>query len=428
MGRGNKTIDRLMVKTIFEDNILIPLPKVFVENRLFQLFSIISPTHCDSCSTKLNVNSHYTRFILTSYGTIARNTIYWICPICNKSFHDQIVGVTGSANYSDEFYDKQKFVRYDGRCSLNNSCRIGDTYTEGLTDICGRAPCASSLWLHEQKQAAVSKQELLDQSPDFDGTLYIDGDWVKKGWKKKFETLIGREITLKEWKKMRYQSVYVIATKEKVILDFEITDRLPTIEALIPLLIRIKNRFPEGKIQKIVSDEDKAIIGAVKSVFPEVVHSFCVFHQLKNVSKRYSDEFESVANIPDNDKLVYNEICQLIQSDTIIYSVVCFQNIHELESNLELSKASHKAISYAKEIFVKNIGFLKKGFTPETDNTMEQIFSLIGDVVDKARSFKTDSGLTNFCYNLFVHFNKRCFHTGKWAGFSPLMRTRFQYG
>ena len=428
MGRGNKTIDRLMVKTIFEDNILIPLPKVFVENRLFQLFSIISPTHCDSCSTKLNVNSHYTRFILTSYGTIARNTIYWICPICNKSFHDQIVGVTGSANYSDEFYDKQKFVRYDGRCSLNNSCRIGETYTEGLTDICGRAPCASSLWLHEQKQAAVSKQELLDQSPDFDGTLYIDGDWVKKGWKKKFETLIGREITLKEWKKMRYQSVYVIATKEKLILDFEITDRLPTIEALIPLLMRIKNRFPEGKIQKIVSDEDKAIIGAVKSVFPEVVHSFCVFHQLKNVSKRYSDEFESVANIPDNDKLVYNEICQLIQSDTIIYSVVCFQNIHELESNLELSKASHKAISYAKEIFVKNIGFLKKGFTPETDNTMEQIFSLIGDVVDKARSFKTDSGLTNFCYNLFVHFNKRCFRTGKWAGFSPLMRTRFQYG
>jgi hypothetical protein len=428
MGRGNKTIDKLMIKTIFEDNILIPLPKVFVENRLFPLFSIISPIHCDFCSTKLNVNSHYTRFILTSYGTITRNTTYWICPNCKKSFHDQIVGVTGSANYSDEFYDKQKFVRYDGRCSLNNSCRIGERYTEGLTDICGRAPCASSLWLHEQKQSAASKQELLDQSPNFDGTLYIDGDWVKKGWKKKFETLIGREITLKEWKKMRYQSVYVIATKEKIILDFEVTDRLPTIEALIPLLMRIKNRFPEGKIQKIVSDEDKAIIGAVISVFPEVVHSFCVFHQLKNVSKRYRDEFESVSNIPDNDKLVYNEICKLIKSDTIIYSVVSFQNILELESNLELSKASHKAISYAKEIFEKNISFLKKGFTPETDNTMEQIFSLIEDVVDKARSFKTDNGLTNFCYNLFVHFNKRCFRSGKWAGFSPLMRARFQYG
>ena len=93
---------------------------------------------------------------------------------------------------------------------------------------------------------------------------------------------------------MRYKSVYVIATKEKVILDFEVTDRLPTTAALIPLFIRIKNRFPEHKIQKIVSDEDKAIIGAVKSVFPEVVHSFCVFHQLKNVSNNYSDEFKSV--------------------------------------------------------------------------------------------------------------------------------------
>ena len=25
-----------------------------------------------------------------------------------------------------------------------------------------------------------SKQELLDQNTDFDGTLYIDGDWIKK--------------------------------------------------------------------------------------------------------------------------------------------------------------------------------------------------------------------------------------------------------
>ena len=88
---------------------------------------------------------------------------------------------------------------------------------------------------------------------------------------------------------MRYKSVYVIATKEKLILDFEVTDRLSTTAALIPLFIRIKNRFPEHKIQKIASDEDKAIIGTVKSIFPEVVHSLCVFHQLKNVSNNYSD-------------------------------------------------------------------------------------------------------------------------------------------
>jgi hypothetical protein len=379
----------------------------------------------DFCGTKLNVNSHYTRFILTSYGTITRNTTYWICPNCKKNFHDQIVGVSGSANYSDEFYDKQKFVRYDGRCSLHNSQRIGETYTEGLTDICGRAPCATSLWLYEQKQAELSKQELLDQKVGFDKTLYVDGDWIKKGWKTKFETLLGREISEKEWKKMRYQSVYVIATKEKVILDFEVTDRLPTIEALMPLFMRIKNRFPEGKIQKIVSDEDKAIIGAVKRVFPEVAHSFCVFHQLKNVSKRYYEEFNSIEDIPDNDRVVSNEICQLIRSDTVISAVACIQKIRELESNLELSKASHKAISYAEEIFKKNVSFLKKGFTPETDNTMEQIFSLIGDIVDKARSFKTGSGLTNFCYNLFTSFNKRCFSTGKWRVSMPVYFSPF---
>src|SRR5674536_404388 len=74
MIRGNKSINKSMVKTIFEGNILIPLPKVLVGNRFHSLFSIISPTHCDFCGTKLNVNSHYTRFILTSYGTITRNT------------------------------------------------------------------------------------------------------------------------------------------------------------------------------------------------------------------------------------------------------------------------------------------------------------------------------------------------------------------
>jgi hypothetical protein len=428
MGKGNVAIDKSMIKTVVDGKIMIPLPKVLVGNRYYPLFSVLSPTHCADCGNKLHVNSHYTRFILSSHGTIARDVTYWFCPVCKKSFHDQIIGVPGSANYSSEYYDKQMNVRYDGRCSLHNSRQIGETYTEGLTAFCGRAPCATSLWLYEQKHAELSKQELLDQKVGFDETLYVDGDWIKKGWKKRLEELIGRKLTEKEWKKMRYQSVYFIATKEKVILDFEVTDRLPTIEALMPLFIRIKNRFLEGKIKKIVSDEDKAIIGAVKSVFPEVAHPFCVFHQLKNVSKRYYEEFNSIEDIPDNDKVVSNEIGQLIRSDTVISAVVCIQKIREFDSNLELSKASHKAISYAEEIFMKNVSFLKKGFTPETDNTMEQIFSLIGDIVDKARSFKTDSGLTNFCYNLFTYFNKRCFSTGKWKGFSPLMRARFQYG
>ena len=184
MGKGNVLIDKSMVKTVVDGKILIPLPKVLVENQYHPMFSICSPTHCDDCGSKLHVNSHYTRFILSSHGTIARNVTYWFCPACKKPFHDQIIGVPGSANYSSEYYEKQMNVRYDGRCSLHNSRRIGETYTEGLTAFCGRAPCATSLWLYEQKQAELSKQELLDQKVAFGETLYVDGDWIKKGWKK----------------------------------------------------------------------------------------------------------------------------------------------------------------------------------------------------------------------------------------------------
>lgn len=90
-------------------------------------------------------------------------------------------------------------------------------------------------------------------------------------------------------------------------------------------------------------------------------------------------EFKSIKNVPVSDKFVNYELGQLIRSDTVISAVIYFQNILKLESNLRLSEASHNAISYAKEIFTKNVNLLEKGITPETDNTIEQIFSLIGD-------------------------------------------------
>lgn len=52
MGRENKSIENSMVKTIFEGNVLIPLPKLLVENRFHSLFSLISPIHCDFCGAK----------------------------------------------------------------------------------------------------------------------------------------------------------------------------------------------------------------------------------------------------------------------------------------------------------------------------------------------------------------------------------------
>ena len=83
MGKGNILIDKSMIKTVVDGKLIIPLPKVLVENRYYPMFSICSPIHCDDCGSKLHVNSHYTRFILSSHGTIARNVTYWFCPACN---------------------------------------------------------------------------------------------------------------------------------------------------------------------------------------------------------------------------------------------------------------------------------------------------------------------------------------------------------
>ncbi len=67
---------------------------------------------------------------------------------------------------------------------------------------------------------------------------------------------MGRKITVKEWKKIRSQSVYTIATKEKVILDFEITDRLPTIALLFLFLSESQTDFLKTKY-KIASEKIK---------------------------------------------------------------------------------------------------------------------------------------------------------------------------
>jgi hypothetical protein len=80
-----------------------------------------------------------------------------------------------------------------------------------------------------------------------------------------------------------------------------------------------------------------------------------------------------------------------------------------------------------KEIYVKNIKNLEKGFTPETNNVMEQLFSLINDFVNQARSFKINGCLENFCYNLFISLNNRIFITGLWRGFTPLQRAKIKY-
>ncbi len=99
---------------------------------------------------------------------------------------------------------------------------------------------------------------------------------------------------------------------------------------------RIKNRIPEEQLLKMVSDEDNAIIDAVKRIFPNVVHSFCVFHQLKNVTLKYLDEFESVENIPAHEVKLYEATTDLILAETVIDSTIYYNKIIKMASEMAL--------------------------------------------------------------------------------------------
>ena len=431
MTKGNISINKSLAKEVENGKVVQTLPLIEFGGSMHPIFTPISPIHCSVCGNPIKPNEHYDRFIISSYGIIRCPTTYWICsnPKCRKHHTDMILGITGSANYSDEYLEKQKCTRYNGQCSLWNSRIVGGTFTEGLTDDnSGRAPCPATLWNYEQKQGKISAQELSNQEINFNGTLYIDGYWVKSGWQTYIESQLGRKLTPKEWKKIRNKVIYVVATEDKVVLDFQITNHSPSYLELVPLLKRIRDRIPEKDLLKIVSDEDTAIIGAVKSIFPNVAHSFCVFHQLKNLTEKYLDVFGDIEKIPLLERELYELAKKLIFAETSIESSVCYQEVLELASRIKPSRASEKIIKHVKNIYFKNIELLKEGFTPETNNTMEQLFSLVNSFIEQARSFKTKSGLSNFCYNLFASMNKRCFNTGNWRGFSPLDRAELKFG
>ena len=61
-----------------------------------------------------------------------------------------------------------------------------------------------------------------------------------------------------------------MATKEKVVLDYEITDINPPNFVLSPLFHRLKERFGADGLKHLVTDEESAIFEAAKSVFPHI--------------------------------------------------------------------------------------------------------------------------------------------------------------
>ena len=293
-GKGNIPIEKKCARRIENGKIVKELPLVDYQGALLPLFSVASPLRCPKCGSKLNRNKRHDRYVLSHYGVLEIPVTYWECSDddCNGYCADVIVGVDGSRNYSDEYMAIQYHTRYEGKCSLFNNRRVGEIYTEE-GDYRGRAACPATMWKHEQNCGAAYLEELRNIDIPFDGDLYCDGYWVKDGWRKFVEERLGRKLTNKEWKKLRYQVIYVIATGDKVILDFVITDIQPSFISLIPLFSRVKNRLGEINIKRVVSDEEWAIIDAVSHVLPNATHAFCVFHQLKHLTRIYLEDRKS---------------------------------------------------------------------------------------------------------------------------------------
>lgn len=419
-GKGNIPIDKEHAKRVVNGKIVKELPLVNYNGELLPLFTVLSPSDCFECGGKLYNNKNYDRYILSHYGVLEIPVTYWECSTegCNAYYCDMIVGVDGSDNYSEEYMDIQYHTRYEGKCSLFNNRRVGEIYTaEG--DYQGRAACPTTLWNYEQERGRVSLEELQNTDVPFNGTIHCDGYWVKDDWRKFVEERLGRKLTHREWKKLRYKVIYVIATNDKVILDFVITDIQPSFLSLIPLFARVKDRLGEENIKRVVSDEDFAIIDAVKYVLSNATHAFCVFHQLKNLTNIYLNQFKKIENVPYNDKQFYEKGKELITATNIVMSTVILRELEKLfrKTNTE---ASRQAMIYLEKIYKKNRTFLEKGFVPETNNVMEQLFSFINDFVYQARSFKIISGLRNWAANMFLVWNHRPFNTGYRRGETPI--------
>lgn len=417
---GNKPFIHYPACTIEDGQIVKELPLVPYDDSHVHLFSVISPIKCTKCGQPLKSNTNHDRVIISTFEVLKIPVTYWICSDkrCEKSHPDRIVGVTGGNNYSDEFKEKSHNTRYEGKCSLHNTSIVGHIFTED-TGHMGRSPCATTTWIYEQKQGEQSLNKLRETDVGFNGKIYTDGIYVKTCWKKDVEMMLNRKLSQKEWRRLRHKVIYVVATEEKVILDFQIANQQPSQIELIPLFSRLKVRFGED-VETIVSDEEWAIINAAKHVFPDANFKFCVFHQLQKINGKFFDVYQDKAHIPDIDLKFFNLFKKVILSENVIESSACTSKIDVLMRESKASKVVQDTYKYVMKKYFSNRELFEKNILPETNNTMEQIFSTIKDFVIQCRSFKIVKGLKNWAANLFYMKNSAPFKTGKNRGKSPL--------
>jgi hypothetical protein len=118
--------------------------------------------------------------------------------------------------------------------------------------------------------------------------------------------------------------------------------------------------------------------------------------------------YGSIENIPSHEVELYELSKDLILAESLIESTLCYKIILKLASEMDLSKASEKVVSYAEKIYFNNRKLLEKGFTPETNNVMKQLFSLINDVMRE----KPEFGVADV---VVVYPDTGYFHGGCWG-------------
>ncbi len=170
----------------------------------------------------------------------------------------------------------------------------------------------------------------------------------------------------------------------------------------------------------IVSDEEWAIINAAKHVFTNVNFKFCVFHQLQKINEKFFEVYQDKAHIPEIDLEFFNLFKKVILSENVIESSAYTSTINELMRKNKVSNVVQDTYKYVMKKYLSNRELFGKNIMPETNNTIERIFSTIKDFVIQCRSFKIVKGLKNWVANLFHMRNSVPFRTGKNQGKSPL--------
>ena len=96
MAKGNQCINKSIAKEVEEAKVIQDIPEIEHNGEMFPLFTVIPPTHCSVCGSKIRPNENYDRLIISSYGIIVCPTTYWICSheMCKKHHTDTIIGVT----------------------------------------------------------------------------------------------------------------------------------------------------------------------------------------------------------------------------------------------------------------------------------------------------------------------------------------------